>query len=320
MSLVLAGLAALVFSLAAFTAFESRRIAARHPPQGRFVRLDGGAIHVVERNPLGAPRGTVALIHGASGNAMDMIAALGERLAAQGFRVLSVDRPGHGWSARLGGREMASPVRQAAALRQALGALGVERAIVVGHSLGALSALATALDAPEFVAGLVLLAPVSHPWPGGVTWYYPFGARRWLGPPFRRLVALPGALLSMRAGIASVFAPAPAPPGFAPATSLPLLLRPLHFKANAEDAADAKRHAIAMSPRYREIAAPSMIVSGDRDGIVYTHIHSAGCLRDIAGATLTTLPGVGHSPHHADASAVVAAIVEVARRAGWAEN
>ena len=44
------------------------------------------------------------MIHGASGNAADLDVALAGRLSEAGFRVLSVDRPGHGWSARAGGR------------------------------------------------------------------------------------------------------------------------------------------------------------------------------------------------------------------------
>ena len=51
------------------------------------------------------------------------------------------------------------------------------------------------------------------------------------------------------------------------------------------------------------------------DGVVYAKIHSAGCARDVPGATLTVLPGVGHSPHHSAPDSVVAAILEVEARA-----
>ena len=55
-------------------------------------------------------------------------------------------------------------------MRAALRRRGVERAIVVVDSLAGALGLAMALDAPEFARGLVLLTPVSHPWPGGVAW------------------------------------------------------------------------------------------------------------------------------------------------------
>ena len=71
----------------------------------------------------------------------------------------------------------------------------------------------------------------------------------------------------------------------------------------------------ALSPRYGAIRAPTAIVTGDSRRVVYAHIHSAGCARDIPGATLTTLAGVGHSPHHSAPESVVAAIVEVDARA-----
>ena len=41
------------------------------------------------------------------------------------------------------------------------------------------------------LAGLVLLAPATHPWPGGVTWYYDLAARPVVGPLFSWTVALP---------------------------------------------------------------------------------------------------------------------------------
>ena len=51
--------------------------------------------------------------------------------------------------------------------------IGITRAIVVGYSWSGALATAYALAYPDSVAGLVLLAPVTHPWPGGVGWYNP---------------------------------------------------------------------------------------------------------------------------------------------------
>ena len=69
-----------------------------------------------------------------------------------------------------------SPVLQAEAILRAAQRLGVTQAIVIGHSLGCVTSLALALEAPGFVRALTLIAPVSHPWPGGVAWYYNVGA------------------------------------------------------------------------------------------------------------------------------------------------
>ncbi len=306
--------------LGGFTAFEQRRIEARYPPAGRRVEVKGGAVHVMDKPADANGRPAVLLIHGASGNAADPFVALAERLAAAGMRALSFDRPGHGWSDRIGGPAASSPSVQAAALRSAAEALGLSNAVVVAHSLGALAALALALDHPGFVRALVLIAPVSHPWPGGVAWYYHLGARPTFGAPFRRLVALPAGLLRMRAAVAGVFAPNVPPPNFIEATKLPLVLRPMHFRANCEDVAYAEAAVAALSPRYGSIRAPTEVVTGDSDGVVYAHLHSAGLERDIPGARLTTLRGVGHSPHHTAPARIVDIILEAERRAAERET
>ena len=158
----------LVAGLAAFTGWKSREIALRFPATGRFVEVEGGRLHYAERLPDGAPRATVILLHGASGSQADVMAPLGDRLAAEGFRVLAFDRPGHGWSDRPDGRDDASPARQAQLVRQAAERLGVTRAIVAAHSLAGVMATNLAIEHKDFVAGLVLIAPVTHPWPGGI--------------------------------------------------------------------------------------------------------------------------------------------------------
>jgi pimeloyl-ACP methyl ester carboxylesterase len=299
-----------------FTYAYSRRIEARHPPVGALIDVGSGAIHVVETAPEGSDRGAVLLIHGASGNFADLHVALADRLSACGFRVFSVDRPGHGWSARLGGRAAASsPERQAEWIRAALARRGVDRAIVVAHSLAGVLGLAMALNAPEFVRGLVLLSPVSHPWVGGVLWYYTVAASRRLGPLFRWLVVVPAGLLTISGSLGAVFEPRPAPPDYIERTRLRLMLRPWHFKSNAEDVVDVEAHVAVLSKRYGAIRAPTAILTGDRDLIVHPETHAANCARDIPGATLTVVEGVGHSPHHGAPERVIEAVLQVDRRA-----
>jgi pimeloyl-ACP methyl ester carboxylesterase len=298
-------------ALLVFTHWRVRRIETRFPPVGDRA----GGIHIVDQPAQGRERGSILLVHGASGNHADMTAALGPRLTELGFRTLAVDRPGHGWSAPRRGRRSSSPALQSALIREALARRGVTQAIVVVHSWAGVVGLALALEAPAFTRALVLLAPASHPWPGGVSWYYTLAATRGFGWLFRHLVVMPIGLLTMRSGVDSVFAPGRSPADYIDATKLPLVLRPAQFLANAEDVVDLKSFVVDWAPRYGEIGAPTAIVTGDSDGIVYTHIHALGCARDIPGATLTTLKGVGHSPHHSAPESVVAAILEVERRA-----
>src|SRR5262249_38107622 len=142
----------LVPAALALTSFiGARQLDAAHPPPGRFVAARGEEIHLVERGPLA--KQPIVLIHGASGNHRDLLVPRGARLAGA-HPVLAPARPGHGASTRRAGRALASPEEQARVIAAALRAEGVERAVIVGHSFGAVVALALALEAPELVAGL----------------------------------------------------------------------------------------------------------------------------------------------------------------------
>jgi pimeloyl-ACP methyl ester carboxylesterase len=307
---LLAGIVALFLCGAAATFVIAKVIEARYPPTGRFVAVAGGRLHVVERAPRGQePEATVLLLHGASGSSGDPIAALGERLSRR-FRVVAIDRPGSGWSDRIGGADAPSPARQAEAVREALGLLGVERAIVVGHSWSGALATNLALDHASVVAGLVLLSPVTHPWPGGkISWYYGPATLPVLGRLLTWTWTTPAGLLLTEPTLAAVFAPQELPPDYVERARIPLVLRPRTFRANAEDVAGLYRFVASQVRRYGEIRAPTVIVSGDADRIVWTNLHSRALAREIPGARLVVLPGVGHMPHHA-APDVVASEIE----------
>lgn len=308
------GMAVVLASSAIFARIEAGRIAAAYPPTGRFMAVGGGRLHYTERAAVGPERGTVLLLHGASGNQADVMLALGDRLAGQGFRVVAPDRPGHGWSDRPDGEADASPARQAVLLRQGLHAIGIDHAIVLGHSWSGALAITLALDDAEFTDGLVLVSPVTMPWSTGVAWYNAWAGSSLVGPPFNALITMPVGLLAMQPGIASVFTPQQPPPDYADRTGVALLLRPGEFTANAQDVGQLSVFLETQAPRMGSITAPTAIVTGDHDGIVWTALHSYGAARAIPGATLTVLPGVGHSPHWAAPDSVVTAVLDVARR------
>lgn len=79
------------------------------------------------------------------------------------FRVLLVDQPGFGRSHKPTAEELEKgggiTAYTAAALLEILDSLGIERAHLMGNSLGGAAALAVALRAPERVDRLVLMAP-----------------------------------------------------------------------------------------------------------------------------------------------------------------
>jgi pimeloyl-ACP methyl ester carboxylesterase len=112
----------------------------------------------------GDERPPVVLLHGFGASSATW-QPMAPRLAALGRRVVAFDRLGFGRSdrPRAGAwpKGTPSPYRPSAASGHTLAvldALGIERAVLVGHSAGCVGAVLVALDAPERVAGLGLLA------------------------------------------------------------------------------------------------------------------------------------------------------------------
>ena len=309
--------AAVVGAGAVITVIGTARIEAAHPAAGRLVEVEGGRLHVLELGPpvsLDAaapePEPPIVLIHGASGNLQDLRIALGDRLAVN-RRVVLVDRPGHGWSDRPGGSADASPARQAALIAQALERIGLTRFVVLGHSLGGAIATAFALAYPDRLAGLVLLAPVTHPWVGGLAWHNAILSTPVVGPLFARTLALPLGAVLLDSGAASTFAPQPVPAAYLDRAAIALLLRPSELLANAQDIAALKGFVTAQAPRYGEIAIPTVILTGTADSTVSPRIHARAIAAAVPDARLIVLEGVGHMPQHSHADEIVAAIAQL---------
>ncbi len=97
---------------------------------------------------------TVVFIHGAQNDHSVWILQT-RYIAHHGFSVLAVDLPGHG------GRSKGAPLTSVEALADWLIALldaaGVQKASLVGHSMGSLVALESAFRAPDRVARLALV-------------------------------------------------------------------------------------------------------------------------------------------------------------------
>jgi pimeloyl-ACP methyl ester carboxylesterase len=129
------------FDLAAFPGARARTVA-----------VGGDALFVVEQGQGPA----VVFLHGYScdlGHFLGLMAPL----AAAGFRAVLVDLPGHGRSSR--GPGPYGPERFVAAALGVLDGLGLERAHLVGHSMGAALTLAVLARAPARVDRVLLIGP-----------------------------------------------------------------------------------------------------------------------------------------------------------------
>jgi pimeloyl-ACP methyl ester carboxylesterase len=274
-----------------------------HPPQGRMVDVAGARLHVVEIGPQsGVP---IVMLHGASSN-LEVMRPLAERLART-HRVILLDRPGHGWSTRENFSD-STPQPQARMIAEALQKLGLGQAIVVAHSWSGALALRIALDHPDRVAGLMMLAPVAYPWPGGVSQYNYVVTTPVIGALLAHTVTLPLGLLLADSGSSSVFAPQTMPKDFVQNSATRLLLRPREFVANAWDLVTLRAAMAEQAPRYGTITAPITIIAGDVDKTVSTHIHSQPLAKTAKNTKLIVLNGVGHMIQYAAPDLVIAEI------------
>lgn len=306
-----AALALLLLAGFAFTAWKTRAIERDFPNRGTLVDVGGfrmNSVHVPA--PVTADLPPLVFIHGASGNLLDQMTAFRARLEGRA-EMLFLDRPGHGYSER-GGAQNAWPDGQADAIARLMERHGMEKAVIVSHSFGAAIAASFALNHADKVAGLLFLAPATHPWPGGIDWYYDVAKMPYVGWLFTRLVTLPAGLSRIDAGTRFVFTPNARPPDYTKETAPALVLRPANFRNNAIDVANLLEYVKRVQPRYREIAAPTVIVTGDTDGVVLEEIHSRGLARDIAGSELVWIHNLGHKPDYAVPEVAIAALEKIA--------
>jgi pimeloyl-ACP methyl ester carboxylesterase len=265
---------------------------------------DGRTLRVLQSGE-GPP---VVLIHGILGMAEDMASGLFEALSPS-HRVIAVDRPGHGGSLRH--RFESSPTRQAELIREGLAQLGIGTPVLVGHSIGGTVALAYARAWPEEVRGLVLLAPPAYPElrPIEHTYLSPRAAP-WFGPLVSRAahdMVDPAVLPLLQK---AMFAPQDIPDYWATGFPHAQVLRPEQMTANGEDISEQPALA-ALAMTYRAIPTPTVILTGDKDGIVNPSRHARALAVALPNARLEMLPGLGHMNHHFAQAAIAAAVSEL---------
>lgn len=298
---------------------EDREAAAEaaYPPEGRFVDVgEGRRVHAVVRGS--GP--DLVLIHGASGNTRDFTFSFVERLTDR-YRVIVLDRPGHGYTDRVGpdyggafDTDAESPAEQAEMLHEATMRLGATRPIVLGHSYGGAVAMAWGLEFDP--AALVIVAGATQPWQGGLGALYDINSSAIGGATVVPLITAFATDEQADGVLRSIFEPQPVPEGYAEYVGVGLSVRRESLRANARQVSSLKPHLRAMSQRYPSLDMPVEIVHGTADEVVGPAIHSVPLSRQIEGANLELLEGVGHMPHHAAPDAVIAAVDRAARRAG----
>jgi pimeloyl-ACP methyl ester carboxylesterase len=257
-------------------------------------------------------RGTgpdVLLLHGAMTTHHDWLTGPANA-AADAARVILVDRPGHGLSRRP--RFVGTPRDQAGQIAAGLDRLGVGSATVVGHSFGALVALAMAERFPERIEALVLVAPLAFPEPRLLE-------HSLLAP---RSMPLLGPLLS-RIGTHSgfdraalqwmqelMFSPAGVPDPWKRTFPWERVLDPDRLVHEGEDAAAVLPLSPAGTLELRRIEAPAHILTGTSDRIVEQSRQGKALARLLPNARLTEIDQAGHMLHHSHPDRLLAALHE----------
>lgn len=218
---------------------------------------------------------------------------------AKTHRVLALDLPGYGASARPDAPY--TPPWYAEVVADWMFAVGVERATLVGHSMGGQVVMELALCHPERVERLVLAAPA------GIETFTP-GAGRFMKDYWTEARALDAGEEQTRANFSTqVF-------NRMDEGAERLLQERVRVGLSARFAGTsvAVSRSIAgmidfpVGERARAISAPTLIVFGADDRMIPNPVFTGGTPRNIAerakawipGSTLVVIDGAGHTVHH----------------------
>lgn len=276
--------------LAGFTWNTARRVRQAVEPLGRFIDVDGVTFHVHEQGAGPA----LLLIHGLGGQMRHFTYGVVERLARD-FTVVTIDRPGSGYSVRAPGTP-ADLSTQAAAVAGLIEQLQLGSIVIVGHSLGGAVALTLALNHPACVAGLALIAPLTH-LPGDGAPPDAFRALM-IRSPWRRslfawTLATPASIAGRRIVLEQVFGPEAVPHDFATRGGGLSSLRPSQFIAASRDIQALQASMPAITSRYGDLRIPIRILFGRSDRILDWRLNGQGLVDKVADAQLILVDG-GH--------------------------
>ena len=288
LTLLLIVLVALVL-LALFTAIVTWIIERAFRPPGDFIEVDGERLHYRSLGD-GPP---LVLVHGLAGESRNFDYLPLQELA-QRWRVVLVDRAGSGHSPRRDAHK-AGIAAQARLIASFIRAMRFEQPpLLVGHSLGGAIALALALQEPDTVAGIALIAPLARhvtevPAPFGGLQIRSPGARRFVA----HTIAAPLTLLGMPLALRALFGPDRTPFDFGVRGGGMRTLRPAAF-LNASIDLMAEEHDLpAMQHHWNRIAVPVFVLHGEGDRVLDWREHADSLRAALPEARVEVIPG-GH--------------------------
>ncbi|ONM48518.1 alpha/beta fold hydrolase [Nocardia donostiensis] len=247
------------------------------------LSLDGENIHVRQDGPRDAP--ALVLIHGFAGSVhwWDPLVPV----LAKSYRIICVDLLGHGRSAKPAGDGYGIP-EQGRRVGAALDRLGVQHAVVIGHSTGGSVATALAEQRRDLVTAIALINTgprldayiaqesvsrlTSVPVVGQLLWRLRTDAliRRSVSTAFTREIDIPQQLVDDVRGMT------------------------YHAFTATSQAADNYQAQRSIPDRLVALDKPLLVIFGEEDR--RWRSSSAAEYRVVPGAAVELLPGVGHAP------------------------
>ncbi|WP_100641408.1 alpha/beta fold hydrolase [Alteromonas facilis] len=270
------------------TRLWDRSLKRSYPSSGEVTRVSGGSVHwtVSGEGP------TVILVHGLAGN-MHNFSAMEKRLA-QHYKVYCLDRPGSGHSSRRLSTD-ASFDNQAKMLIEWMNKQHIDSALFVGHSMGGAISLNIAIQAPEKVKGLALIAPLTAPLNIKPSLF----ARWYFRSPKLRYVVARGfsPLINRKIGrkqVNIIFKPEPPTPDFGYRYGGALSMLSTAFLAASGDLASAQRSLKQQMKYYDKITCPVGVLYGDGDRVLSCSEHTSAIKQALPNADIRILENRGH--------------------------
>lgn len=265
-----------------------------------YLYVGGQRLHVRDAGSKDAP--ALIMLHGA-GSSLHTWESCALSLSSA-YRVVRYDLPGCG----LTGPDVTGDYSEARGMQILLGLmneLSIERASLMGNSMGGRLAWRFAARHPERIEKLVLISPDGFERPG-----HGYGRAPVL-PPFVKLTkyALPKALL--RRQLALSYGDRRKLNEETVARYHDLIrssgVRPSMISRAEQTVLDDP------TPFLKNIGAPTLIVWGELDALIPSS-YAGRFLDALPNATLVTLPGLGHMPHEEDAGTLLEPVRAFLRR------
>lgn len=284
------GLGLLGGGLAAYSGAAARKFEKAVPRDGELIEVNGGTIHYTDD---GSGPGIV-MIHGLGGQLRNFARPLVDDLARD-YRLVRVDRPGSGYSPRPAGTSARLRI-QAETIAELIRILKLDRPLIVGHSLGGALALSLALNHPDVVGGLALVAPLTQVQDiKDVPEVFKGLVIR--SPALRKTIAwtiaTPLGMATAEKALREVFAPEPVPADFGTEGGGLLAMRPNNFYASSADLVDLEGELEGMVERYPTLSVPVSILYPRADNLLDSRLHGERTASEIPGAEIELVDG-GH--------------------------